>query len=89
SSLKGGNSVRVINGFNKFEFEIVISLLQYRVILEQVVPNLMGKEYQKSLISIGTNIVNIIILLIKHPEKILPILHGCPAESIELIKNAK
>ena len=36
-----------------------------------------------------SNIVNIIILLIKHPEKILPILHGCPAESIELIKNAK
>lgn len=36
-----------------------------------------------------SNIVNIIILLIKHPDKILPILHGCPAESIELIKNAK
>ncbi|HFG3061802.1 TPA: hypothetical protein ACGGIP_004586, partial [Escherichia coli] len=32
---------------------------------------------------------NIIILLIKYPDKILPILHGCPAESIELIKNAK
>ncbi|HGU4633746.1 TPA: hypothetical protein ACHYK7_RS20920, partial [Escherichia coli] len=31
----------------------------------------------------------IIILLIKYPDKILPILHGCPAESIELIKNAK
>ncbi|PVH06510.1 hypothetical protein APX75_10065, partial [Escherichia coli] len=30
-----------------------------------------------------------IILLIKHPDKILPILHGCPAESIEFIKNAK
>ncbi|PVG87255.1 hypothetical protein, partial [Escherichia coli] len=29
------------------------------------------------------------ILLIKHPDKILPILHGCPAESIEFIKNAK
>ncbi|HFO2933004.1 TPA: hypothetical protein ACHJJD_004266, partial [Escherichia coli] len=26
---------------------------------------------------------------IKYPDKILPILHGCPAESIELIKNAK
>lgn len=36
-----------------------------------------------------SNIVNIIILLIKHPDKILPILHGCPAESIEFIKNAK
>ena len=36
-----------------------------------------------------SNIVNIIILLIKHPDKILPILHGCPVESIELIKNAK
>ncbi|EHU7428117.1 hypothetical protein KZL09_003216 [Escherichia coli] len=36
-----------------------------------------------------SNIVNIIILLIKHPNKILPILHGCPAESIEFIKNAK
>ncbi|HFO8406429.1 TPA: hypothetical protein ACHK1T_004652, partial [Escherichia coli] len=24
-----------------------------------------------------------------YPDKILPILHGCPAESIELIKNAK
>ncbi|HFO5712930.1 TPA: hypothetical protein ACV786_004386, partial [Escherichia coli] len=35
------------------------------------------------------NIVNIIILLIKHPDKILPILHGCPVESIEVIKNAK
>ncbi|EOO3414001.1 hypothetical protein E8581_RS21410, partial [Escherichia coli] len=34
-------------------------------------------------------IVNIIILLIKHPDKILPILHGCPVESIEVIKNAK
>ncbi|CAM6604569.1 hypothetical protein ESCOCK401M_22125 [Escherichia coli] len=56
SSLKGGNSVPVINGFNKFEFEIVISLLHYRVILEHVVHNIMGKEYQKSLISIGTNI---------------------------------
>ncbi|EGD7708663.1 hypothetical protein DP297_22985, partial [Escherichia coli] len=33
--------------------------------------------------------VNIIILLIKHPDKILPILHGCPVESIEVIKNAK
>ncbi|EON6844504.1 hypothetical protein BHJ60_RS20820, partial [Escherichia coli] len=32
---------------------------------------------------------NIIILLIKHPDKILPILHGCPVESIEVIKNAK
>ncbi|MCV5676258.1 hypothetical protein OFN11_32460, partial [Escherichia coli] len=32
---------------------------------------------------------NIIILLIKHPDKILAILHGCPAESIEVIKNAK
>ncbi|OVD05468.1 hypothetical protein, partial [Escherichia coli] len=31
----------------------------------------------------------IIILLIKHPDKILPILHGCPVESIEVIKNAK
>ncbi|EOM0956292.1 hypothetical protein IMN37_003849, partial [Escherichia coli] len=30
-----------------------------------------------------------IILLIKHPDKILPILHGCPVESIEVIKNAK
>ncbi|EOL3351748.1 TPA: hypothetical protein ACHJTV_003895, partial [Escherichia coli] len=29
------------------------------------------------------------ILLIKHPDKILPILHGCPVESIEVIKNAK
>ncbi len=29
-----------------------------------------------------SNIVNIIILLIKHPDKILPILHGCPAESV-------
>lgn len=36
-----------------------------------------------------SNVVNIIILLIKYPDKILPILHGCPAESIELIKNAK
>ncbi|EOO7537694.1 hypothetical protein CWD38_RS22840, partial [Escherichia coli O157:H7] len=36
-----------------------------------------------------SNIVNIIILLIKHPDKILPILHGCPVESIEVIKNAK
>lgn len=36
-----------------------------------------------------SKIVNIIILLIKHPDKILPILHGCPAESIEFIKNAK
>lgn len=36
-----------------------------------------------------SNVVNIIILLIKHPDKILPILHGCPAESIEFIKNAK
>ncbi|HFO5604598.1 TPA: hypothetical protein ACHJ9V_003609, partial [Escherichia coli] len=27
--------------------------------------------------------------LIKHPDKILPILHGCPVESIEVIKNAK
>ncbi|EOR9406657.1 hypothetical protein ACOPXN_002040, partial [Escherichia coli] len=26
---------------------------------------------------------------IKHPDKILPILHGCPVESIEVIKNAK
>ncbi|WP_250323367.1 hypothetical protein, partial [Escherichia coli] len=25
----------------------------------------------------------------KHPDKILAILHGCPAESIEVIKNAK
>ncbi|EOO3804831.1 TPA: hypothetical protein ACHLC1_004048, partial [Escherichia coli] len=25
----------------------------------------------------------------KHPDKILPILHGCPVESIEVIKNAK
>ncbi|EHM7431298.1 hypothetical protein KGV77_003214 [Escherichia coli] len=39
--------------------------------------------------SFFSNIVNIIILLIKHPDKILPILHGCPAESIEFIKNAK
>ncbi|EEU9362231.1 hypothetical protein ACMXLN_002725 [Escherichia coli] len=36
-----------------------------------------------------SNVVNIIILLIKHPDKILAILHGCPAESIEVIKNAK
>ena len=36
-----------------------------------------------------SKVVNIIILLIKYPDKILPILHGCPAESIELIKNAK
>ncbi|HBB9647943.1 TPA: hypothetical protein JLJ98_002453 [Escherichia coli] len=36
-----------------------------------------------------SNVVNIIILLIKYSDKILPILHGCPAESIELIKNAK
>ena len=36
-----------------------------------------------------STVVNIIILLIKYPDKILPILHGCPAESIELIKNAK
>ncbi len=56
SSLKGGNLEPVINGFNKFEFEIVISLLHYRVILEHVVHNIMGKQYQKSLISIGTNI---------------------------------
>ncbi|KAE9654064.1 hypothetical protein GQM33_14605 [Escherichia coli] len=39
--------------------------------------------------SFFSNIVNIIILLINHPDKILPILHGCPAESIEFIKNAK
>lgn len=39
--------------------------------------------------SFFSNVVNIIILLIKHPDKILAILHGCPAESIELIKNAK
>ncbi|EET7733035.1 hypothetical protein RBH50_01745 [Escherichia coli] len=36
-----------------------------------------------------SNVVNIIVLLIKHPDKILAILHGCPAESIEVIKNAK
>ncbi|WP_301408811.1 hypothetical protein [Escherichia coli] len=36
-----------------------------------------------------SKVVNIIILLIKYPDKILPILHGCPAESIELINNAK
>ncbi|EPP8235099.1 hypothetical protein ACUVG8_003901 [Escherichia coli] len=36
-----------------------------------------------------SNVVNIIILLIKYPDKILAILHGCPAESIEVIKNAK
>ncbi len=36
-----------------------------------------------------SKVVNIIILLIKYPDKILPILHGCPAESIELIKNEK
>ncbi|BEC38312.1 TPA: hypothetical protein HIF34_003292 [Escherichia coli] len=39
--------------------------------------------------SFFSNVVNIIILLIKHPDKILAILHGCPAESIEVIKNAK
>lgn len=39
--------------------------------------------------SFFSNVVNIIILLIKHPDKILAILHGCPVESIELIKNAK
>ncbi|HAP5903082.1 TPA: hypothetical protein IVA22_00885 [Escherichia coli] len=39
--------------------------------------------------SFFSNAVNIIILLIKHPDKILAILHGCPAESIEVIKNAK
>ncbi|HBQ4547812.1 TPA: hypothetical protein L7265_000716 [Escherichia coli] len=36
-----------------------------------------------------SNVVNIIILLIKYPDKILAILHGFPAESIEVIKNAK
>ncbi|HGC1407755.1 TPA: hypothetical protein ACIX2Q_001830 [Escherichia coli] len=39
--------------------------------------------------SFFSNVVNIIILLIKHPDQILAILHGCPAESIEVIKNAK
>lgn len=33
-----------------------------------------------------SNIVNIIILLIKHPEKILPILHGCPVESTNSLR---
>ncbi|ELM8881026.1 hypothetical protein [Escherichia coli] len=36
-----------------------------------------------------SHIVNIIIVLIKYPDKFQAVLDGCPAESIVVIKNAK